>query len=129
MKHRSVSDYRAAQVRRDRLEHGAEGVAAGAVTGAALGAIAGPPGMAAGAIVGAIAGAAAAMAAEDAVALRELRSEKLDREIGILGGDMGAPNLSHPAPRFGTYSEASLGVSGAEDALAPAEGPMQPPDD
>ena len=37
--------------------------------------------------------------------------DRYDEELGIMGGDMGAPNLSHPPPLIGAYSSGSAGAS------------------
>jgi hypothetical protein len=109
-----------------RLEHEAGGGASGAVVGAIVGASAGPPGMVAGAIIGGVAGALAGKVLDQESAASEQRTRELDEEIGVSGGDLGAPNLKHPPPTGGAYSAASSGVRPAEDA--PAEGPIQTPD-
>jgi len=109
------------------LIHDAEGAASGAVAGAVLGSIAGPPGMAAGAVIGAVAGAIAATALDVDAERSAKRTRELDEEIGVSGGDLGAPNLKHPPATSGAYSAASVD----EDALVdeqPAEGPMQAPE-
>ncbi|MGO9837705.1 MAG: hypothetical protein ACLP1X_26255 [Polyangiaceae bacterium] len=109
-----------------RREHEAEGGASGAMVGAIVGASAGPPGMVAGAIMGGIAGALAGGALDTESAASEKRTRELDEEIGVSGGELGAPNLKHPPPTGGAYSAASSGVSPAQET--PAEGPIQTPD-
>lgn len=102
------------------------GAVAGAVGGAAIGSIAGPPGAVVGAVIGAAAGALAGLALDGSEHDEEAESTKLDDEIGINGGEIGASNLKHPPARVGAYSGASAGAGGsAEDE--PAEGPMQKP--
>jgi outer membrane lipoprotein SlyB len=110
---------------RRRIEHEAEAGASGALVGAVVGASAGPPGALAGAIIGGVAGALAGAVMDQESSAREQRTRELDAEIGVSGGDLGAPNLEHPAPKRGTYSAAASGVSPADDA--PAEGPIQVP--
>jgi hypothetical protein len=51
----------------------------------------------------------------------------LDDEIGVSGGELGAPNLEHPPAKVGAYSGTSAGVS-SEGGEQPAEGPMQTPE-
>jgi hypothetical protein len=109
------------------LAHEAEGIASGAIAGAALGAAAGPPGVVAGAVLGAVAGAVAASALESDAARKAAHDRDLDDEIGVSGGDLGAPNLKHPPARGGAYSPASAGVATSDDA-EPAEGPMEAPE-
>jgi phage tail tape-measure protein len=100
------------------------GAATGAAAGAAIGAFAGPPGAIAGALIGAAAGAATGAAlgsdhdAED-------EDKKLDEEIGVTSGDLGAASPNAPRAVRGTYSGASAGAgsTGVDDS-APDEGPM-----
>ncbi|HEY8089181.1 MAG TPA: hypothetical protein VIF09_15085 [Polyangiaceae bacterium] len=108
--------------------HEAEGIVSGAVAGAVLGAAAGPVGMVAGGVLGGAAGAAAASALEKDGTRKAARDRELDEEIGVSGGELGAPNLKHPPARVGAYSAASAGVAttGGDDD-EPAEGPMPPP--
>jgi hypothetical protein len=112
--------------RKERREHEAEGGAAGAVAGGVLGAVGGPPGVVAGMVIGAAAGALAGFAADRESAAHEAEEAKLDREIGVSEGELGAPNLEHPPATVGTYSGSSTGTA-STDGEAPAEGPMQPP--
>ena len=102
------------------------GAVAGAVGGAAIGSIAGPPGAVVGAVIGAAAGALAGLALDGSEHDEEAESVKLDDEIGINGGSIGAPNLKHPPARVGAYSGASSGAGGSAEE-EPAEGPMQKP--
>ena len=65
-------------------------VLSGTVAGAAAGAIAGPVGVVVGTAIGAEVGALAGeMMREDEERLRE-QTDKLDHEIGIIGGSIGA---------------------------------------
>jgi phage tail tape-measure protein len=102
----------------------AAGAAGGAAAGAALGAIAGPPGAVVGAVIGAAAGAAAGYAVEQGDAERADEDAKLDEEIGVTAGDLGAPNLEHPPARVGAYSTGSSGAEDERTDVAPSEGPM-----
>ncbi|MGD0527946.1 MAG: glycine zipper domain-containing protein [Polyangiaceae bacterium] len=110
------------------LAHDAEGAASGAVVGAAVGAMAGPAGMVAGALIGAAAGALAVEAMGTESDRRAAHNAELDEEIGVMGGDLGAPNLKHPPAKVGAYSAATAGA-GATSATEPAEGPMQTPEE
>jgi hypothetical protein len=110
------------------LVHDAEGAASGAVAGAVLGAAAGPPGVVAGAIIGAVAGAITAEVLETDGERTAAHDRELDEEIGVSGGDIGAPNLKHPKAKVGAYSSASAGAA-APDGEEPAEGPMQTPEE
>jgi hypothetical protein len=115
----------------EKLEHDLEqhphgiaaGAAGGAAAGAALGAIAGPPGMIVGALIGGAAGAAAGMAVDRGEAEASVEDAKLDEEIGVTDGDLGAPNLKHPPAVVGAYSAGSSGAPTSPER-APDEGPM-----
>jgi hypothetical protein len=112
------------QASKVRHEHEAEAGVAGALAGAAIGAIAGPPGALVGAVVGGAFGAGAAAALEKNSADESVRTAELDAEIGISGGDLGAPNLEHPPAQTGAYSAASAGAASSTEGSA-AEGPIQ----
>jgi hypothetical protein len=107
-----------------RHEHEAEAGVAGALAGAALGAIAGPPGALAGAVLGGVFAAGAAAAVEKNSADESARDAELDADIGVTGGDLGAPNLEHPPAQTGAYSSASAGAASSTGGAA-AEGPIQ----
>jgi outer membrane protein with glycine zipper len=116
------------ETRKKELTREAAGAVAGAAAGAAIGAIGGPPGLAAGAAIGAVAGAMAEKAVgrdQDKSARNDAR---LDAEIGVSGGELGAPNLRHPPGRVGAYSGASVGA-GQRGGRTPAEGPISEPED
>jgi hypothetical protein len=118
------------RVRREKklLVHEAEGVAGGMVAGAALGAVAGPPGIVTGAVIGAAAGALSALVLDRDGGERAERTGKLDDEIGVSAGELGAPNLKHPPAKTGAYSGGSAGAA-ATSGEGPAEGPMQTPEE
>ena len=116
------------KTRKRELEREAVGAVAGAAVGASVGAMAGPPGIAAGAAVGAIAGAMAERAVGREGDNHATEDARLDAEIGVSGGDLGAPNLRHPPARVGAYSRASVGV-GQRGGGPPAEGPIPEPDE
>ena len=106
----------------------------GVMAGAALGAFAGPVGMVAGAVGGSIVGAVLAIGHNRQIHLEAMEEERVDRELGVIGGDIGAPTLSHPPPSYGgLYSSSSLGMGGtggsygADEAVV-AEGPITAPD-
>jgi hypothetical protein len=107
--------------------HEAGGAAGGAIAGAALGAVGGPAGAAAGAIIGGVVGAFVTKIADEEAARASFHDGELDEEIGVSGGDIGAPNLKHPPAKRGTYSAAAAGGSGSDGSAA--EGPMQTPED
>jgi uncharacterized membrane protein len=112
------------------VEHEVEAGASGALAGAVFGAAAGPPGIAVGAAVGAIAGALVGSALDKEAAVEAEHTSELDDAIGVTKGDLGAPNLRHPAAKIGAYSGASVGRGAAGEASAtPAEGGIEPPAD
>ena len=119
---------RAVRAKRKHLVHEAEGVASGMALGAAVGSAAGLPGVVAGALLGGVTGALAAAALDIRAEDGEERTRTLDSEIGVSGGDIGAPNLRHPPATGGGYSAAA---SGADTSAGeqPAEGPMQTSDE
>jgi hypothetical protein len=94
----------------------------GAAAGATTGVLAGPPGVIAGAMIGGAVGAVAATAlhADHEKAARE---EALDRDIGVIGGDLGAAVENAPKSARGVFHAASLGITSA--GTAPSEGPIQ----
>jgi hypothetical protein len=97
---------------------------AGAAAGAAMGAIAGPPGMVAGAVIGAAIGGAAAAGLHLGHAQEARADEALDRDIGVIGGNIGEAPPDAPKSQRGVFSATSMGVGGGGGS-APAEGTMQ----
>jgi hypothetical protein len=114
------------ETKRKHIERELEASAGGAVAGAAIGAFAGPPGVIAGAVIGAMAGAVVDFEMRSDSSFEAERDRLLDKEIGVSGGEIGAPNLVHLTAKIGAYSGASLG-SGTDTEEQPAEGPMQSP--
>ena len=84
---------------------------AGAAAGAAAGAIAGPVGAVTGTVLGAVAGAATGQRLAEAQREEEMREEELDEEIGVIGGDLGAPQTRKTA-WIGAPSPPSSGAAG-----------------
>jgi hypothetical protein len=112
--------------RRPRTHHraivAAEAVA-GMVAGGLVGSLAGPAGIAVGAVLG---GAAAAAAGSTALGnAKELRAHdaKLDADIGVDGGNLGAAPPNQPPVRIGAFSRASMGVGPSSGPSG--EGPIQ----
>jgi hypothetical protein len=89
--------------------------------------MAGPPGVAVGAVLGGVAGGIAGAAMVRASATAALRARELDEQIGVIGGELGAPNLDHPPAKMGAYSAASAGVA-ISSGGGLAEGPIQSPE-
>jgi hypothetical protein len=108
--------------------HEAGGAAGGALAGAAVGSIAGPAGAAAGAVIGGVVGAMVAKVADEEADRVSMHDGELDEEIGVNGGDLGAPNLKHPPAVRGTYSAGSAGGGGSSSG-GTSEGPMPAPKD
>lgn len=106
------------------------GAGVGALAGAGLGAVGGPPGAIVGALVGGVAGALASLALEASSAGEAAHQADLDEEIGVVGGDLGAPGLEHPPSKSGAFSSAAMGAGTAtgSDDQASAEGPIPPAD-
>jgi phage tail tape-measure protein len=113
--------------RKNELEREAAGAIGGAAAGAAVGAIAGPPGAAVGAVLGATVGALAERTVRREAGLYALHDARLDAEIGVRDGDIGANNLKHPPARVGAFSAASSGAVSHD--RVPAEGPIPEPDE
>jgi len=111
--------------KRRQVTHAIEGAAAGAAAGAVVGAIAGPAGAAVGAVLGGAAGAAAEALVERDARTARSRDQKLDEEIGVTSGDLGAPTLKHPPASIGAFSAGASGAAGAQHTLA--EGPLSRP--
>ncbi len=81
--------------------------------------------MVAGALIGAAAGAATGAALADDHDEADL-DKKLDEDIGVSGGDLGAADPNAPPASRGTYSGAAAGsggIGGISDD-APDAGPM-----
>jgi hypothetical protein len=113
--------------RRARYEMSAGAV--GALAGAGFGGLfAGPFGAAAGAVVGAAMGAATGWAVEQHPKDEALHDQKLDREMGVIDGDIGAPGLKHPYTGPVALSREAAGVGGGGEPQQ-AAGPMQAPPD
>jgi hypothetical protein len=102
----------------------------GVISGAALGAFAGPIGIVAGAVVGSAVGAGLAIAHNRQMHRESEDVDRYDDELGIMSGQMGAPNLEHPPATVGCYSIGSM-LGGEADSLEGdvAEGPITMPDD
>ncbi|HSO35780.1 MAG TPA: glycine zipper domain-containing protein [Labilithrix sp.] len=109
------------------IVHEAGGAAGGALAGAALGAIGGPAGAAVGAVLGGVVGAFVAKVSDEEAARVSFHDHELDAEIGVEGGDIGAPGLKHPPAVRGTYSAASAGGGGGGGGGS-ADGPMPTPE-
>ena len=79
--------------------HGEEsGAIAGEIVGGVLGAAAGVPGAITGMVLGGAAGALAGRVLDSEAERAHVHDEELDEEIGVTGGDLGAP---HPIVQTG----------------------------
>jgi hypothetical protein len=85
--------------------------------------MAGPSGALAGALIGGLVGAAAGVALEFQQAEAEQRDAALDRDIGVVGGQIGEALPDLPPAIIGAFSAAAIGAGNAvgEDS----EGPIQ----
>ncbi len=99
-------------------------IVGGAAAGAALGMVVGPPGAAVGAVIGVVVGAAAGIALRDTEIQHEIDDAQADRDIGVIGGNIGEAQPDQPPSRRGVFHSASLGI-GAGGSGEPSEGPMQ----
>jgi hypothetical protein len=70
-------------------------------------------------VAGAISGAVLAKEAER----RDADAARLDREIGVTEGDLGAADPTAPPARIGAFSSASSGA--AQSSGSSSEGPIQ----
>jgi hypothetical protein len=82
--------------------------------------------MVAGALLGAAAGALSGGVIDGDARREAVHTRELDEDLGVEGGEIGAPLLAHPPALRGVYSAASAG-GGAVSQEAPAEGPFQAP--
>jgi hypothetical protein len=98
------------------------GAIAGEVAGAVIGSIAGPAGALAGVVLGGIAGSVAGHVLEVDEERAAENTKKLDEEIGVEGGDIGAARGTRVSRNM--PSSASSGV-GSEEGASAAEGPIQ----
>ncbi len=113
---------------KQRLLKEAGGGVIGAVGGAGLGVLAGPPGIAAGAVIGAVVGTLTSWAMVAGSSEAEATDERLDREIGVDGGDIGVETLEHPPAQRGAFSAAASGATNvAPDDEVTSEGPIASP--
>jgi hypothetical protein len=96
----------------------------GAAAGATTGILAGPPGIIAGAVLGGAIGAAAATVLHEDQVEKERVDEQRDRDIGVIGGNIGEARPDAPKSERGVFHAASMGL-GSGGAVTPAEGPMQ----
>jgi phage tail tape-measure protein len=99
------SDKKPGQAAKRRHMHEAEGGVAGAVAGATMGSVAGPPGAVVGAVIGGVVGAAAGAILDEKSLEYATHEQKLDEEIGVTSGEIGAPNLEHPPEANVAYAE------------------------
>lgn len=106
----------------------AGGALVGAIGGAGLGMVAGVPGMAAGAVIGAVAGTLTSWAMATGQSEAAAEDRKLDKEIGVDGGDIGVAGLERPPGQRGTFSAAASGAADvAPDDSISSEGPIASP--
>ncbi len=119
----------AREMRNDRPSAGEIAVEAlvGAAAGATTGILAGPPGMVAGAVIGSVVGAVAGVALHQDHVRLDAKEAQLDRDIGVIGGNLGEASPDAPKAERGAFHVASVGMATA--MTTPSEGPMQNLDD
>lgn len=100
------------------------GMLSGMAAGAAAGSIAGPPGLIVGALLGSAVGAIASIALDAQEAEDLQRDEELDRDIGVINGDIGEARSDQPPTVIGAFSAAAVGI-GRGDEIPPSEGPIR----
>lgn len=98
-------------------------VLAGAAVGATAGVLAGPPGIVVGAVIGGGISAATGVVLHEARLQHDAEDEQLDRDIGVIGGNIGEALAGAP-PVLGAFHPTSMGVAGVLSPV-PSEGPMQ----
>ncbi|HEY2514268.1 MAG TPA: hypothetical protein VGI39_25550 [Polyangiaceae bacterium] len=106
-------------------------VLAGLVAGAASGLVAGPAGLVVGAALGGALGLSAGLGLEFARVLAKEHDNRLDRDLGVLEGEVGAgvvAGLEYPPAILGLYSSGSVASALVGRESPPSEGPMQEPD-
>lgn len=97
----------------------------GALAGAAAGACVSALGLVIGLVFGAMVGVLMAFAMAEQEHEDAMEDRRSDFELGVVGGDLGAPGFEHPPATVGTYSAASAGSAGfTHTHEAPDEGPI-----
>jgi hypothetical protein len=100
------------------------GAVVGALAGIAMGAVAGPGGLVVGGLLGALGGAGVADVLSKIQEHHSAHEQRIDEDIGVIGGDLGGAPPDQPPAFIGAYSvEASGGTSGSMGAT-PDEGPF-----
>jgi hypothetical protein len=99
-----------------------------AAAGATTGVLAGPPGIVAGAVIGGAIGAATGLALHREHVAQGVKDEQLDRDIGVIGGNIGEAPPDAPKSERGVFHAAAMGV-GSGPVSTPSEGIMQSVDD
>jgi hypothetical protein len=97
------------------------GAIAGELAGAVIGSIAGPAGALAGVVLGGIAGSVAGHVLEIDQERAAQDTKKLDEDIGVEGGDIGAARGRHASRNMPSSASSGVGSEGT----SPAEGPIQ----
>jgi hypothetical protein len=95
----------------------------GALGGAVLGTFGGPIGIVLGAIVGAAGGIGVGDVLNTIREHHRAHDEQLDKDIGVIGGDIGAAPWDQPPPVIGAYSMGSAGGGSTPVGAEPDEGP------
>lgn len=100
------------------------GAVIGALGGMALGVLAGPSGLLIGGLLGALGGAGIGDALSTIQDHASLHEERVDEELGIIDGNLGAASPDQPPAWIGAYSAGSAGVTRGPFDITPDEGPI-----
>jgi len=126
-----LAEARATRLTRPSLLPLATEAIAGAAAGAATGVWCGPMGAFIGAVIGSVMGLGTGIALGTSDRVRGSHEADLDRDLGVVGGEIGAGSaagLEYPPAILGLYSAGSVASAFTGHDHAMSEGPMQEPD-
>ena len=126
-----LAEMRAKELTRPSVAPVIADVLAGLAAGAVSGLVAGPAGLVVGAALGSALGLSAGLGLEFARVIAKEHDERLDRDLGVLDGEVGAGRgaaLEYPPAILGLYSAGSVASALVARESPPSEGPMQEPD-
>jgi hypothetical protein len=125
-----LAEARARRLTRPSVAPLAAEAIAGVIAGLATGGMAGPLGAVVGAFLGGAIGVGTGVALGILQTVHHVHDERLDADIGVLGGEVGAgeqAGLEYPPSILGLYSAGSAASAFVGMTTAPSEGPMQEP--
>ena len=126
-----LAEMRARELTRPSVAPVIADLLAGLAAGAASGLVAGPAGLAVGAVLGGALGLSGGLGLEFARVIAKEHDERLDRDLGVLDGEVGAgkgAGLEYSPAILGLYSSGSVAGALVGRESPPSEGPMQEPD-